>query len=174
MYLQSDSLFPAFSIQPQEPPFLDAEPLLRLQSPAQHALNALRQFYGQSLANLNIAVWGLSLDFCGKQQNASSLHNLLTALMAEGMTVRLHDPLAGRCATNYQCYGPALTIYENRDAALTQTDALIVWNPSQSFRAFNVGLARQHMRRLLVIDMCQMYSGSALQKHGVHYLVQSA
>lgn len=127
-------------------------------------------YYDSNLANKTIGIWGAAYKpNTNKIDNAPTL-KLLEALWAQGVTVKLHDPIAlEKIAQHYGAHDQLILCSSQYEAA-SQVDALMLvtewkqyWNPN--FRRL-----KQSMRHPLILDGRNIYNPHYLKELGFEYL----
>lgn len=127
-----------------------------------------RHFQG-NLKGCKVAIWGASY-----KPGTADIHNApslatIDACMAQGVEVRVHDPLALQNLAEYYRNADNLVLCSTPEQAADGADALLLiteW-PEYSMRDFDriVG----NMRRPLLLDGRNIYDPGEMTEYGFHY-----
>ena len=126
----------------------------------------LRRALG-SLAGKTVAIWGLAFKAQTDDMRDAAALVAVEELLAEGATLRVHDPKAMEEARRR--FGGRVTCVEHRYDALTGADALLVLTEWQEYRVLDFALAKRLMKRPLVVDARNLYEPARLREHGFTY-----
>lgn len=127
-----------------------------------------RHFQG-NLKGCKVAIWGASY-----KPGTADIHNApslatIDACMAQGVEVRVHDPLALQNLAEYYQNADSLVLCSTPEQATDGADALLLvteW-PEYSMRDFD--LIVSNMRRPLLLDGRNIYDPGEMKEYGFHY-----
>ena len=130
-------------------------------------ITKIKQFYNANLANVVLAVWGLSFKpETDDIRNASSLA-LLDDLLACDATINVHDPQA---ITNIRkVYGDKLIYCSDPYAALENADGLCVLTEWDMYRNVDFDRIKALMKQSVIFDGRNVYSTEQIEKHRFTY-----
>ena len=114
-----------------------------------------------------IAVWGLSFKPQTDDMRESPALVLIAALLADGATVCVHDPVAVEEARRR--IGEAVEYAETSYDAVRGADALVIATDWNEYRHPDFNRIRQSMRRPIVIDGRNLYEPKRMQTLGFTY-----
>ncbi len=119
------------------------------------------------LRGKRVAVWGVAFKPRTDDVRDSPALTLIDALLSEGAEVRAHDPEA--LANARALYGSRVTFADDAYEAATGADALVLVTEWRQYQ--NPDFARLHglMRRPLLLDGRNIWSGYGLRKQGFTY-----
>jgi UDPglucose 6-dehydrogenase len=129
--------------------------------------NKIRQHYGPALRGKTIAVWGLAFKPRTDDIREAPALALVDALLAEGVTVRAHDPEA---MNNVRAlYGDRLTYCPRPYQALEGADGLAVVTEWQEFRHPDFAQIRRLLREPVLFDGRNLYEPKTMKALGFTY-----
>jgi UDPglucose 6-dehydrogenase len=119
------------------------------------------------LRGKRVAVWGIAFKPRTDDVRDSPALTLIDALLSEGADVRAHDPEA--MANARAMYGSRVTFVDDAYDAAKDADALVLVTEWRQYQ--NPDFARLHglMRRPLLLDGRNIWSGYGLRKQGFTY-----
>ena len=129
----------------------------------------LKQFYGDSLKDKTIALWGLSFKPETDDMRDASSSALMKALWSIGATIKAYDPIAReRCS---RIYGKRndLILCQSADDALQDSDALVVVTEWQEFRSPDFDKIKSMLKDPVIIDGRNLYKPKYLKELGFTY-----
>jgi UDPglucose 6-dehydrogenase len=126
-----------------------------------------RAYYGASLKEKTLAVWGLAFKPRTDDIREAPALALLDALLADGVTLRVHDPEA--LANVRALYGDKLVYCDRPYGALEGADGLVIVTEWQEFRHPDFELMRRLMRAPVIFDGRNLYEPKTVQGHGFKY-----
>ncbi|WP_299200250.1 nucleotide sugar dehydrogenase [uncultured Amphritea sp.] len=130
----------------------------------------LWQHYQCDLTNKTIAVWGASFKpGTASIDNAPSL-KIIDALLAQGVTVKVHDPEALSNLQKYYTDEPSIHFCNNPYDAITAADALLVVTEWPEYWSPDYEKLLQEMRMPLIIDGRNIFDREALEMYGFTYI----
>jgi len=129
----------------------------------------LQKYYGDSLKNKTIALWGLSFKPNTDDMHSASSRTLMEALWSIGAKVRAYDPVAlQKCK---QIYGERddLTLCKSSDEALEGADALAIVTEWQEFRSPDFDALKSTLKDPVIIDGRNLYNPNHMKELGFSY-----
>jgi UDPglucose 6-dehydrogenase len=130
----------------------------------------LQDTLGGSVEGATVAVWGLAFKPNTDDMRDAPSRVLMEACWQGGARVRAYDPEARReCA---RIYGERadLALVDTMEAALEGADALVICTEWKEFRALNLDLLLERLKRRIVIDGRNLYDPSTLREAGLTYV----
>ncbi|WP_271273503.1 nucleotide sugar dehydrogenase [Aliamphritea hakodatensis] len=129
----------------------------------------LWQHYQCDLKGKTVTLWGGSFKpETASIDNAPSL-KIIEALLAQQVTVKLHDPQALQNLREHFGNTPSLRFCDNRYAALENSDALLIVTEWQEYWSPDYNLMLEKMRTPLIIDGRNIFDKEMLQNQGFTY-----
>lgn len=122
---------------------------------------------GGSVAGKTIGVLGLTFKpETDDMRDAPSL-TILPALLAQGATIKAHDPHGMEEARKEL---PDTVIYtDNIDDAVRDADAVVLMTEWNQYRGLDLARVKSFMRGDVFVDLRNVYEKSLMQAHGFHY-----
>lgn len=126
------------------------------------------RYYETQLHAKTVAIWGASF----KEETASTynspIHKMLKALNAEGVKIRLFDPMA---MAEVKALYPDIAIYYAKDQydALQGADALFILTAWKSFYAPDYQKMKQQMQHPYILDGRNIYDPEFMRAEGFIY-----
>jgi UDPglucose 6-dehydrogenase len=130
-------------------------------------LVAKMQAYFGSLKGKTIAVWGLAFKPRTDDMREAPAIVIIEGLLAEGATVRAHDPEA--TITAKRLFGDRIAFCTRSYDALEGADALAVVTEWNTFREPDFQMMRQRMRSPVIFDGRNIYSPEHMRSLGFTY-----
>jgi UDPglucose 6-dehydrogenase len=129
----------------------------------------LQRYYGESLKDKTIALWGLSFKPNTDDMQGASSRILMEALWKLGAKVKAYDPIAGKEC--YRLYGERddLTLCLTAEDALSQADALVIATEWQEFRSPDFDNIKAELTDPVIIDGRNLYNPAYLKEIGIKY-----
>lgn len=127
----------------------------------------VRAHYGAALRGKTLAVWGLAFKPRTDDVRESPALELIDALLAEGVALRVHDPEA--LANVRALYGERLTYCDRPYGALEGADGLAIMTEWQEFRRPDFELMRRLLREPVIFDGRNLYEPKAIKALGFTY-----
>lgn len=127
----------------------------------------IRKHYGPALKGKSLAIWGLAFKPQTDDIREAPALDLIEALLAEGVTLRVHDPEAR--ANTQAIFGDRLTYCERPYEALRDADGLAILTEWAEFRRPDFAQMRTLMRELVIFDGRNVYEPKTVQKFGFTY-----
>jgi UDPglucose 6-dehydrogenase len=127
----------------------------------------VRRHYGGSLREKTLAVWGLAFKPRTDDIREAPALALIDTLLAEGVTLRVHDPEA---MPNVRAvYGDRLIYCDRPYGTLEGADGLAIVTEWQEFRHPDFEVIRRLMREPVIFDGRNLYEPKALADYGFIY-----
>jgi UDPglucose 6-dehydrogenase len=127
----------------------------------------IRKHYGSGLKDKTLAVWGLAFKPRTDDIREAPALALLDALLADGVTLRVHDPEA--LANVRAQYGDKLVYCDRPYGALEGADGLAIVTEWQEFRNPDFEIMRRLLRERVVFDGRNLFEPKTMQAHGFIY-----
>ncbi len=127
----------------------------------------VRQLLGGSARGKTIALWGLAFKAQTDDMRESSALVFVADALADGATLRVHDPQAMDEARRR--LGNTVTYVAHPYETLEGADALVVLTEWQEFRVLDHARARQALRRPVVVDARNLYDPARMRQAGFTY-----
>ena len=129
----------------------------------------LQRYYGESLRDKTIALWGLSFKPNTDDMQDASSRILMEALWNLGARVNAYDPIANKEC--YQLYGERddLTLCSTAEEALSNADALVIATEWQEFRSPDFENIKAELTDPVIIDGRNLYNPAYLKELGIKY-----
>lgn len=127
----------------------------------------LRHHFDDDLRGKRVAVWGVSFKPRTDDIRESSALTLIDALLADGVEVRAHDPEARAHAI--ERYGSSITMVDDAYEAARDADALCLMTEWRQYQNPSFERLRELMRRPLLVDGRNIWSGYGLRAMGFTY-----
>lgn len=129
----------------------------------------LQRYYGKSLKDKTIALWGLSFKPNTDDMHDASSRVLMEALWKLGAHVKAYDPIAAKEC--HRIYGERddLTLCLTAEDALSGSDALVIATEWQEFRSPDFDMIKTELSDPVIIDGRNLYNPSYLKELGIKY-----
>lgn len=149
-----------------EPRILNA--VDQVNSAQKHVLfQKLERHFEGGLRGRTLAVWGLAFKPRTDDIREAPSLVLIDRLLAEGATVRVHDPIAMENVR--QIYGDKLTYCERQYDALEGAEALLIVTEWKEFHNPNFELMRKKLRNPVIFDGRNLYNPARMTELGFRY-----
>ncbi len=135
----------------------------------QRPFEKLQQYYGESLKNKTIALWGLSFKPNTDDMYDASSRQLMESLWKIGAKVQAFDPVAtNKCK---QIYGERsdLLLCQSAEEALLKADALVIVTEWQEFRSPDFNKVKESLIDPVIIDGRNLYNPEIMKELGFTY-----
>jgi UDPglucose 6-dehydrogenase len=137
----------------------------------------VKQRFGANLSGKKFALWGLAFKPETDDMRAASSRILLGHLLRSGAQVVAFDPVAideaKRVLSLDFSYAPSLlnqiSFVENADAALANSDALIIVTEWKQFKETNLANLKEHLSSAIVFDGRNLFDPAKMKAHGFEY-----
>jgi len=133
------------------------------------AFEILDRHFGGDLANLRIAVWGLSFKPNTDDMREAPALNLINELLAEGATVCAHDPEAMEEAAHLYPEGSGFSLADDPYAAAAGADALVLMTEWKLYWAPDFERLQQEMQQAVIVDGRNIWSPPIVRRRGFTY-----
>ncbi|MGE0874336.1 MAG: UDP-glucose/GDP-mannose dehydrogenase family protein [Burkholderiales bacterium] len=135
-----------------------------------HVLGAkIRRRFGDSLAGLRFALWGLAFKPNTDDMREASSRVLISDLLAAGASVRAYDPVARAEATRLYADEPRVEFADTALGALAGCDALAIVTEWQEFRSPDFAAVRAALKTPAIFDGRNLYEPAVVHAHGLEY-----
>lgn len=130
----------------------------------------LWNYYHGELAGKTVAIWGASFKENTASVQQSPVHVMLNALWAQGVTVKLHDPLA--LPEMGEIYGQRddLVLCEDQYEAVKGVHALCLLTAWKQYWSPNYRHLLRHMQHPLILDGRNIYDPEYVKTQGFAYM----
>jgi len=127
----------------------------------------IHKHYGSALKEKTLAIWGLAFKPGTDDIREAPALVLIDALLAEGVSLRVHDPEA--LANVRALYGDRLVYCDRPYGALEGADGLAIVTEWQEFRHPDFTLMLRLLREAVVFDGRNLYEPKTLAAKGFTY-----
>ncbi|MBI4702957.1 MAG: UDP-glucose/GDP-mannose dehydrogenase family protein [Deltaproteobacteria bacterium] len=127
----------------------------------------LKQIFEGDLRGKCIGVWGIAFKPRTDDIREAPALALIEALLSEGAMVRAHDPQAAAAAR--ERFGGRIALCEDAYEAARDADALVLVTEWRQYQNPDFPRLRQLMRRPVLLDGRNIWSGYGLRAQGFHY-----
>lgn len=130
----------------------------------------LTHFYGESLKDKTIALWGLSFKANSADMRGSASRVIMKQLWRIGANVRAYDPVANKnCETLYGKNKEGLVLCNSASEALEGADALVIATEWQEFRSPDFEQIKESLKDPVIVDGRNLYKPDQLKDMGITY-----
>lgn len=129
----------------------------------------LSKYYGDSLKEKTIALWGLSFKPDSSDMRGSASRVLMKLLWDIGAKVKAYDPAANETCAELFGDQENLTICSTADEALEGSDALVIPTEWQEFRSPNFEKIKATLNDPVIVDGRNMYKPDQMKELGFTY-----
>jgi len=129
----------------------------------------IKAYFGDSLANRLIALWGLSFKPGSDDMREAPSLVLIEYLLSQGARVRAFDPVAAPRCRKLLGERKGMEYAENASEAVEDADALAVVTEWPQFRSPDFGALREKLAEAVIFDGRNLYSPDAMRKLGFRY-----
>lgn len=151
----------------------DAKLLSAVEAVNEHQKNRpfakLQKYYGESLKDKTIALWGLSFKPNTNDMHAASSRAVMEALWKVGAKVKAYDPAAkSECQ---RIYGDRddLILCDTSDDTLENADALVIVTEWQEFRSPDFDMIKSTLKDPVIVDGRNLYKPDHMKELGFTY-----
>jgi UDPglucose 6-dehydrogenase len=127
----------------------------------------IRQHYGEALRDKTLALWGLAFKPRTDDIREAPALTLIDALIAEGASLRVHDPEA--MANTRAIYGDRLVYCDRPYGAIEGADGLAIVTEWPEFRHPDFEVMRRLMRQPVIFDGRNLYDRKTVAELGFTY-----
>ena len=131
--------------------------------------NRLKKYYGESLKDKTIAIWGLSFKPNTDDMREASSRVLMESLWQLGAKVRAFDPEAMEEVQRIYGTRDDLELVGTKDAALKGADCLVICTEWKVFRAPNFTEIKAQLADPVIFDGRNLYEPELVNRHGLQY-----
>jgi UDPglucose 6-dehydrogenase len=124
---------------------------------------------GEDLAGRRFAVWGLSYKPNTDDMREAPSRIVVAELLRRGAEIVAHDPVAMNEAKRAFGPLPGLSYVDSPDAAVLDTDALLIVTEWNVFRSPNFEHLKSAMRQALIFDGRNLFEPALLKALGIEY-----
>ena len=130
-------------------------------------VDKVRKHYGEGLRGKTLALWGLAFKPNTDDMREAPALTIIEALLAEGVSVKVHDPVAMTEAKHR--IGDRVTYFDNYYEALRDADGLVVVTEWNEFRRPDFERMKSLLRQAVVFDGRNIFDPSRLRDLGFTY-----
>ena len=116
-----------------------------------------------------LAVWGLSFKANTDDLRESAPVDVIKALVAQGMRVRVYDPAAAAGARREFADNPLISVIEDQYTTLKDADALLVATEWNQFRTPDFTRIKKELRTPVIFDGRNLYPQEEMDALGFDY-----
>jgi UDPglucose 6-dehydrogenase len=127
----------------------------------------VKALLGGSVKGRTIALWGLAFKAQTDDMRESSALTFVASALADGATLRVHDPKAMDEARRR--LGDRVTYAKSQYEALEGADALVVLTEWQEYRVLDHERVKKAMNRPVVVDARNLYDAARMRQAGFSY-----
>ena len=127
----------------------------------------VRQHFGAALGEKTLAVWGAAFKPRTDDIREAPSLAVLDALLADGVSVRIHDPEA--LGNVRKIYADRVVYCDRPYGALEGADGLVIVTEWQEFRNPDFELMRRLLRGPVIFDGRNLYDPGSLAERGFQY-----
>jgi len=133
------------------------------------AFEILDRHFGGDLANLKIAIWGLSFKPNTDDMREAPALNLINELLAEGARVCAHDPEAMEEAAHLYPEDSGFSLADDPYAAAAGADALVLMTEWRMYWAPDFERLQKEMQQAVIVDGRNIWSPPIVRRRGFTY-----
>jgi len=151
----------------------DAELLTAVESINEQQKNKpftkLQQYYGESLKDKTIALWGLSFKPNTDDMHSASSRAVMEALWKVGAKVKAYDPAAQKECRRIYGERDDLELCKTSDETLDNADALVIVTEWQEFRSPDFNKIKSSLKDPVIVDGRNLYQPDQMKELGFTY-----
>ena len=129
----------------------------------------LQKYYGDSLKDKTIALWGLSFKPNTDDMHEASSCTLIEALLEIGAKIRAYDPAAQEKCNHLYGDCENLTLCDSSDDTLVGSDALVIVTEWQEFRSPDFNKIMITLKDPVIVDGRNLYKPDQMKDLGFTY-----
>jgi len=152
----------------------DAKLLRAVESVNEHQKNRpfakLQKYYGESLKDKTIALWGLSFKPNTNDMHEASSRAVMEALWKVGAKVKAYDPVALEECKRIYGERDDLLLCQTSDETLEDADALVIITEWQEFRSPDFNKIKYSLKDPVIVDGRNLYKPEQMKELGFTYL----
>jgi UDPglucose 6-dehydrogenase len=136
---------------------------LKMVDKIEHALGELK--------GATIAILGLSFKPNTDDMREAPALTIIEGLVRKGAVCKVYDPAAMQEANwRLKHFGQVVIFCEDEYAALKNADALVIVTEWNQFRNLDLERVKNELRRLVFIDLRNIYRRADVEQKGFHYV----
>ncbi len=132
-------------------------------------VDKINAFYGEDLKGKTFALWGLSFKPQTDDMREASSLVIMDALFKAGANVQAYDPAAMEETQSLYQNQPLLALTGTKEAALRESDALIICTEWKNFRSPDFALIKSSIKDKVIFDGRNLYDPEAVADKGIKY-----
>jgi UDPglucose 6-dehydrogenase len=129
----------------------------------------LWRHYEADLHDKQVAIWGASFKPGTSALDGAPSLSVIEALIAQGVTIRIHDPEALENVERLYGGHPQVLTFKDKYEALENTDALLVLTEWPEYWSPDYEALLEQMRQPVVVDGRNVFSRPLLESLGITY-----
>lgn len=130
-------------------------------------LEKMKKYFGSTLSNRTIAVWGLSFKPETDDMREAPSVSLISELLRLGCKVKAYDPVARHEAEKY--FKGQIELYDQAYDVLDGADALAILTEWNEFRTPDFESIKNTIKTPVVFDGRNLYNRASLENQGLKY-----
>jgi len=130
----------------------------------------ISQHFGDNLKGKVFALWGLAFKPNTDDMREAPSRVLMQALWEAGATVQAYDPEAMEETQRIYGVNGNLALMGTKEAALKNSDALVICTEWKSFRAPDFDLIKAELNNAVIFDGRNMFDPERMQEKGFKYV----
>lgn len=131
--------------------------------------NKIQQYFGETLQQRHIAVWGLAFKPNTDDLREAPSLTLLNSLWSAGVKTTVYDPKAMRAIHNLYPHQPLLHFSDNAIDTCADADALVIVTDWREFKSPDFDSLKQQLRQPLIFDGRNLYAPQRMRQKGFTY-----
>jgi UDPglucose 6-dehydrogenase len=136
-----------------------------------YVVEKIRSCFPQGISGKTIAIWGLAFKPLTDDVRDAPAGYLVQKLLAEGATIRAHDPEAAEnFARTFAPAGQQTSYHDNEYECVDGADALVVMTEWRHFRNPDFDELKRRMQNRYIVDARSIWSVFKLGQKGFEYL----
>ncbi|EIC21713.1 UDP-glucose dehydrogenase family protein [Thiorhodovibrio frisius] len=130
----------------------------------------IAEYFNGNLDGKTFALWGLAFKPNTDDMREASSRRLMEQLWAAGARVRAFDPVAAEEAKRLYGERTDLELVENRMAAVTGADAVVIVTEWNEFRSPDLTAVKAQLRSPVIFDGRNLFNPSQVNSTGLTYI----
>ena len=131
--------------------------------------NKVQRHFAGELKGKIFALWGLAFKPNTDDMRDAPSRALMEALWAAGASVQAYDPEAMPATRRLYPDHPQLTLCDNKEAALSNADALLIVTEWSQFKSLNFTQIKQALRQPVIFDGRNLFEPERMRAKGICY-----